>query len=196
LLTQARMDIKALAEAERELAEAMVLTQKGEAEACRRLLKGVEKMARAYVQRALTKVGIQPEGRAEDVVQEILLAVYSKRGTYDPEQLFLPWMYAIARYKLVDNLRTTKGKRQPVPLDALSQPIATYPETGTELDVEQLLASLPKKQRLLLGLVKIEGLTASEAAARTGFSVSDVKVSVHRALQSLKKRSGGSDEDR
>jgi RNA polymerase sigma-70 factor, ECF subfamily len=190
------MDIKALAEAERELAEAMVLTQKGEAEACRRLLKGVEKMARAYVQRALTKVGIQPEGRAEDVVQEILLAVYSKRGTYDPEQLFLPWMYAIARYKLVDNLRTTKGKRQPVPLDALSQPIATYPETGTELDVEQLLASLPKKQRLLLGLVKIEGLTASEAAARTGFSVSDVKVSVHRALQSLKKRSGGSDEDR
>jgi RNA polymerase sigma-70 factor (ECF subfamily) len=42
---------------------------------------------------------------AEDVVQEVLLALHDKRATWDGERPVLPWVRAIARHKLTDALR-------------------------------------------------------------------------------------------
>ncbi len=170
---------------EKELRALMVRTQRGEQAACEQLLTKVSQLSRKYVSGALQRVGIAPEGRAEDIVQEILLAVYSKRGTYDSKHCFLPWMYAIAKYKLVDNLRTTKGHLSPVALESAPE-ISVAPDFSDALDVDLLLQALPAKQRLLLGLVKLQGFTAAEAAKKTGTTESSVKVSVHRALKRLK----------
>ena len=41
----------------------------------------------------------------EDVVQETLLAIHLKRHTWRPAGAVLPWVFAIARYKLVENRR-------------------------------------------------------------------------------------------
>jgi len=162
----------------------MQLVQRGDKAACERLLTRVSEITRRYVSGSLQRVGIAPAGRAEDIVQEILLAVYAKRGTYDPDHCFLPWMYAIAKYKLIDNLRTTKGNRSPLPLESAPEP-SHSPDVSDVLDVEQLLGALPAKQRVLLGLVKLDGFTAAEAAQKTGTTESSVKVSVHRAMKKL-----------
>ncbi len=166
----------------------MQLVQRGDRAACERLLSRVSEISRKYISGSLRRVGIAPEGRAEDIVQEVLLAIYMKRATYDPDHCFLPWMYAIAKYKLIDNLRTTKGNRSPVSLDAAPEP-SHAPDFFDALDIEQLLTALPAKQRLLLGLVKLEGFTAAEAAEKTGATESSVKVAVHRALKRLKDKS-------
>ena len=50
-------------------------------------------------------------------MQETLLAMHNKRDTYDPGQPVTPWMFAIARYKLVDLLRGRAGR------EALHDPI-------------------------------------------------------------------------
>ena len=42
---------------------------------------------------------------AEDLVQETLIAIHSRRATYDPGQPFTAWVYGIARYKLIDEFR-------------------------------------------------------------------------------------------
>lgn len=187
---------ESLAKDERELSGWMVLTQSGDSEACGRLLRKVEQLVRGYLHNSLRKVGIAPEGRAEDILQEVLLAVYAKRATFDPDQCFLPWMYAIARYKLVDNLRTTKGNRRTVSLDDAPPPIAPESDASAALDVDHLLSLLPHKQKMVLGLVKLEGLSVSEASEKTGLSESDVKVSVHRAIQRIRKKlKGGSRDD-
>ena len=186
--------VSSLSHEERQLAELMERTQKGDHAACEALLIQVETMVYPYLTNALRRVGIEPQGRAEDIVQEVLLGVYAKRDTFEPGYLFLPWMYAIARYKLIDNLRTTKGNRAGISLDALlasSVPISPESSLAATLDVEALLKALPEKQRVLLGLVKLEGFSSEEAAAHTGVSVSDVKVSVHRALKRLRKMWGG-----
>ncbi|OGA53518.1 MAG: hypothetical protein A3F74_07270 [Betaproteobacteria bacterium RIFCSPLOWO2_12_FULL_62_58] len=44
---------------------------------------------------------------------------------------------------------------------------------------------LPDRQRLPILLMKLEGLSVVEAAARTGMSESTVKVGVHRGLKAL-----------
>ena len=61
-------------------------------------------------------------------------------------------------------------------------------EISSELDVISLCDSLPSKQKEIIRLVKIEGLSISETAAKTGYSASDIKISVHRALKTLKQK--------
>ena len=39
---------------------------------------------------------------AEDLVQETLVALHTRRDTYDPNYPLTAWMYAIARYRLID----------------------------------------------------------------------------------------------
>jgi RNA polymerase sigma-70 factor (ECF subfamily) len=131
----------------------------------------------------------------EDLVQETLLAVHLKRGVYDPAQPFTPWVWAIARYKMLDHFRRV-GARRSVPLDDAGE---LFSEENTEegavrRDVDKLLATLPPRQRTLMRDVKLTGLSMEEAAAKSGMSVTAVKVSVHRGMKRLAKEVG--DEDR
>lgn len=130
----------------------------------------------------------------EDLVQETLLAIHLKRDTYDQSQLFTPWLYAIARYKLMDSFRRA-GSRKTVPLDEADELFTTEnPEEGAvRRDVGALLARLPARQRRLMEDVKITGLSMEEAAQKSGMSVTAVKVSVHRGMKRLQQEV--SDED-
>jgi RNA polymerase sigma factor (sigma-70 family) len=42
---------------------------------------------------------------AEDVVQEIFLTLHQKRGQYDPDESFIPWLYAIITSTMIDRIR-------------------------------------------------------------------------------------------
>ncbi len=50
-------------------------------------------------------------------MQEALIVIHTQRHTYDPEQPLTPWVYAIARYKLIDHLRRTRTTTADVPLE-------------------------------------------------------------------------------
>ncbi len=54
---------------------------------------------------------------AEDLVQEALLAIHTRRHTYDPAEPLTPWVYAIARYKLIDHLRRTHAWVADLPIE-------------------------------------------------------------------------------
>ena len=131
----------------------------------------------------------------EDLVQETLLAIHLKRGTYDRALPFTPWAYAIARYKLLDHFRRS-GSRAAVPLEDAGELLAVEntEEGAVRQDVARLLAALPPRQRGLMRDVKLTGLTMEEAAVKSGMSVSAVKVSVHRGMKRLRREVG--DEDR
>jgi RNA polymerase sigma-70 factor (ECF subfamily) len=180
---------------EEGLRQAMRLSQQGDAQAYRELLGRVRILVQAYAARALRRMGLEDDRLAEDLTQEILLAVHRKRQTYDPSQLFTPWLFAIARYKVIDFARSRRREGTAVALDAIADTLAA-PATaaGVADDLQRLLAELPEKQRQALEMVKLEGLSIAEASERTRMSASAVKVTVHRALKSLKKQIGGGDD--
>lgn len=124
----------------------------------------------------------------EDLVQETLLAVHNQRYTYDSEQPLTAWVYAIARYKLVDLLRR-RGTRDAL-YDPLGDEAALFVHSEIEAadarrDLGRLLARLPERQRLPIIRMKLDGLSVAEAARLTGMSESAVKVGVHRGLKAL-----------
>jgi RNA polymerase sigma-70 factor (ECF subfamily) len=56
------------------------------------------------------------------------------------------------------------------------------------LDLQRLLSEISSKAREAIQYVKLDGLSVSEAAARSGMSESAVKVTVHRGLKALALR--------
>jgi RNA polymerase sigma-70 factor (ECF subfamily) len=175
---------------EAELKDLMVRGLDGDATAHRRLLSLLSVRLRAFFRRRLGGDAAD----AEDLVQETLMAVHTRRATYDRSQPFEAWVYAVARYKLIDHFRRAKV-RATVPLEAAG---AVFAESDVEsgaarADLDRLLAQLPPRQQALIRSVKIEGLSMAEAAARSGMSVSAVKVSVHRGLGALARGLRGGD---
>jgi RNA polymerase sigma-70 factor, ECF subfamily len=181
---------------ETELKTLMLATQRGDAGAYRTLLAKLVPRLRAYYKRRMMGAGRGAE-EAEDLVQETLLAVHLKRDTYDPDALFTPWLHAIARYKLIDYLRSNKMSRMDVPIDDHQELMAADDHASTEgtHDMAKLLGRLPRKTRQAIESVKLEGKSVAETAARYGMSESNVKISIHRGLKALASFIGrGSDE--
>ena len=93
-----------LEEREQRWAEAMRAERRGEALAYERMLKEIATALRRSLAPRLVRVGLGAH-EAEDLVQEILIGLHGKRHTWDPARRFLPWLHAIARYKLIDFAR-------------------------------------------------------------------------------------------
>src|SRR5437763_16351213 len=119
----------------------------GDDAAHHRLRKAVTPVLRAAARRGLVRAG-QPPDQAEDIVQEILLAVHLKRHTWDSEAPFAPWLFAIARNKLIGALRRT-GRRVLVNSDDFAEalPGETPQETAPAGGGKAPLTTLPQRQR-------------------------------------------------
>jgi RNA polymerase sigma-70 factor (ECF subfamily) len=129
---------------------------------------------------------------AEDLVQETLVALHTKRDTYDPAYPLTAWMYAIARYRLIDHLRRLRRRGVHNSIDDLDIGDADpeYEASDARRDVAALLERLPEKQRAAIRLVKIEEKSVREAAEATGYSESDIKISIHRGMKTLMRLMG------
>jgi RNA polymerase sigma-70 factor, ECF subfamily len=128
---------------------------------------------------------------AEDLVQETLVALHTRRDTYDPNYPLTAWMYAIARYRLIDFLRRAKH-RVTAPIDGIDpgEVDPQYDASDARRDVATLLDKLPEKQRTAIRMVKLEEKSVRETAAATGLTESDVKISIHRGLKTLMRLMG------
>ncbi|MGZ7457691.1 sigma-70 family RNA polymerase sigma factor [Pseudomonas sp. Ma2-10] len=130
----------------------------------------------------------------EDLLQEVLLAVHNGRQTYLVGQPLTSWVFAIARYKLADFFR--RGARYDMFNDSLDDATELFAEpylefAQTSRDLNKLLKQLPERQRFSILHVKLEGLSVSETAQRTGLSESAVKIGIHRGLKALAARING-----
>ncbi|MEZ5937899.1 MAG: sigma-70 family RNA polymerase sigma factor [Hyphomonadaceae bacterium] len=168
---------------EEELHALMVASMDGDEDAYRRLLAGLAANLRPFIRKRL----FAGPDEAEDIVQEVLLAVHLKRHTYDPSLPLTAWIYAIARFKLTDHLRRKGRRGQHFPIEDFTELTSEsdHEAGATRRDIERLLDRLPEKQRRSIQMVKLEERSVRETAEAFSMSESDVKVSVHRGLKTL-----------
>lgn len=169
---------------EDQLRTCMVAGLAGDGAAHARLLRDLLPVLRRFFRRRMAG----RDAEIEDLVQEVLIAVHTRRATWDTTRPFTAWLFAIARYKMIDHFRQ---QRQHCPIEDLEHILEAegFAEAaGAKADMQRLLATIPVKQAEAIRATHIEGLSISEAAARAGIGESDVKVSVHRGLKALAKR--------
>ena len=171
---------------EAELSSLMRASLKGDAAAHRNLLDRLSRHLRAYYKGKLARIG-RSATEAEDLMQEALMAIHTRRHTYDPAEPLTPWVYAIARYKLIDHLRHTRASLADVPIEDAEELMSQDDHVGTESanDLTRIMSQLPDKMRRAIQSVKLDGLSVAEAASQCGMSESAVKVNVHRGLKAL-----------
>jgi RNA polymerase sigma factor (sigma-70 family) len=171
-----------VSEAPSRLAACMAGAQAGDQAAYRELLEAVQPMVYRYVRKRL-----RTDAAAEDVTQDTLLTMHRVRATYEPARPFEPWLFAIARSRLIDHLRRSRRiSAVEVLTDKLPETPASLPLADGQVAFE-LLEQLPASQREAFFMLKLEGLSTEEAAARAGVSVSALKVRAHRAYKALRK---------
>jgi RNA polymerase sigma-70 factor, ECF subfamily len=157
----------------------------GDDGAYHRLLKAVAPVLRAAARRGLARAG-QPVDQSEDIVQDILLAVHLKRHTWNADAPFAPWLFAIARNKLIDALRR-RGRRVFVNIDDFAETLADEPvaEQAPAREVTAQLQTLPVRQREVVQSIAVDSASIKDTARKFSMSEGAVRVALHRGLASL-----------
>ncbi len=176
-----------MAASEAQLKDLMARSFGGDRRAHEELLRLLAPMLRSYFGR---RVRVATE-EVDDLVQEALIAIHTRRATYDLTRPLLPWVYAIAKYKLFDYFRRTGAAPLRQELHETDAIVEFEGACSARMDISAMLESLPEKQRLAIEATRIKGDTISDVAEAHGWSESDIKVSVHRGLKTLAARFGG-----
>src|ERR1700719_2636038 len=102
---------------------------------------------------------------------------------------FAPWLFAIARNKLIDALRR-RGRRVFVNIDDFAETIPDEPvaETVSASEIAAQLQSLPARQRDVLQSIAVESASIKDTAAKFAMSERAVRVALHRALATITAR--------
>ncbi len=143
-----------------------------------------------YAGRLLAYVQAMGRGRlpAEDLVQEVFVAVWRKAGQYrlalgPPEA----WIFTITRNKVLDiwRARSPVVDRGELELETVMDPTST-PDPALVVTIHKALRGLPEDQRRPLILAYFGGYTYEEAAGRLGVPVGTLKSRIRMALGQLK----------
>lgn len=149
------------------------------------LWEDVATRLRPYVARQV------PATDVDDVLQDVFVRMQRGLGSLRDEERFTSWLFQVARSSVAEHVR---GKaRHPI-----AEPGDELPAVETLDDDRQasralsscvslFVARLPSPYREAVTLVELEGLTAREAADRTGISVSGMKSRVQRGRAQLRQ---------
>jgi RNA polymerase sigma-70 factor, ECF subfamily len=165
----------------------------GDRVAVERLLETIRPRVVAYCR---ARIGRQEcsYASADDVAQEVFLAMLTALSSYrDQGRPFMAFVYGIAAHKVADAHRSAaRNKAQPVP------ELPDVPDLGDEPEqramhgelsgrMARLISTLPPKQRDILILRVVVGMSAEETADALGSTPGAVRVAQHRALNRLRK---------
>jgi RNA polymerase sigma-70 factor (ECF subfamily) len=168
-----------------------------------------EELATRYEQKvySLARRLLRQEQDAEDVTQQTFLSALEHLDGFREEASFATWLMRIATHAALKVLRKRKG------LDVVSLEASTEPQEDTETIphpefiadwrespeqlvqrretrrlIEEALAQLDEKHRLVFLLRDVEGLSVRETAAALGLSEANVKVRLLRARLQLREQ--------
>lgn len=170
-----------------ELARQLRAACAGDDRAYAAFLAEIAALVRGFARRRIVEGSVDPE----DVVQETLLAIHLKRHTWREDGPVLPWVFAIARFKLVDAFRR-RGRRIEVDISGFADMLAEPEpeESAAPRDIDRALEGLAPVQRDVVAAISVEGRSISETAAALGMSETAVRVALHRGLGAIARRFG------
>lgn len=137
---------------------------------------------------------------AQDALQEVFLQIWSRAGTYDPEQSSVfSWTVLLTRSRVIDRLRA-RGRRSRVvvastedtPTGVDASTVESAADTAEKNDeavrVRYVLNNLPSEQREAIEMAFFEHLSHHEIATRLGQPLGTVKARIRRGLLKLRQR--------
>ena len=136
----------------------------------------------------------------EDVGQEVFLRLYYSLGQLRSPEIFEPWLYRLTVNSAYDYLRRHRRRREARMADLSEQQVVMADAAaGTKVDQDErrrgriremvgaLMSAVSEKDRILLTLKEIEGLSLKELEKVYGVNENALKVRLFRARQRVLK---------
>lgn len=134
-----------------------------------------------------------PDSLAEELTQEVMLAVWRKADSFDRTQASAStWIFRIARNRRIDAARRAAKPALDGEDPALQPPQIEMPDdaahaAGREALVREALKTLPDEQVALLRLAFFDGLSHRDIADRIGAPLGTVKSRLRLAFDKLRR---------
>jgi RNA polymerase sigma-70 factor (ECF subfamily) len=141
----------------------------------------------------LARLGLDP-AQAEEIAQEVMVAVWRKASTYDRRQASVStWVFRIARNRRIDAFRRDQRNLLDAQDPGLHPTAEAGPDTAAEAveleaRVRIAMEALPVEQRELVRAAFYEDLSHSQIAERTGMPLGTVKSRLRQAFGKLRLR--------
>ena len=142
---------------------------------------------------------LRDQSTAEDVSQEVFVALWRRAGRFDPERgIFRHWFLHLAHNRVIDEIRKRKRvslhSADKTPEDVeyqLESPANTADQAITAVmfgSAAEALKALPEAQRTAVVMAYLEGATQQEIATRTGVPLGTVKTRLRLGLIKLREQ--------
>jgi len=131
---------------------------------------------------------------AEDIVQEVFVALWEKRHRIDPKLDIAGWLFVVSHHKTIDQLK--RKLRHSLAERILHSIFANHTAIENDITDEQLGAiekavdQLSPQKRRVFELCKVQGRTYKKAAEELHISKYTVKEYLSEAIISIKKYIG------
>lgn len=143
-----------------------------------------------YLKRVYNRVRSRvPPDQAEDVTQEVFIAVMRSLNRFEMNSAFSTWLYTIVNRKIADFYRQyyRSSEKHSISLDDQNELSLAAEEQDMDeiVVVQQALESLPENYQEVILLRFADGLGFADIAAQTGKSLEATKSLYRRAIQAL-----------
>lgn len=169
------------------LALQLLAANAGDSQAYARFLRAVAPILRGIVRARGRSL---PPDQHEDIVQDILLAIHLKRQTWDPASPLRPWLYAIARYKVIDAHRR-RGMSLHLPIEDYSDVLPAEDQADPlaarddRREVDRLLDQLDPRSAEVVRALALREEPQGDVGARLEMTPVNLRVTLHRAMKRL-----------
>lgn len=190
--------VQGLAGADAQDQELVARLRAGDEEAFRGLFDRYGSTAKALALRIVRQTHL-----AEEIVQEVFLAVWRSPGGYDGTRGSVrAWLMGMVHHRAVDTVRREEAHRRRADhaaSEARNETTADHAEEVVEAIgrpeerrvVRAALAELPVEQREVIELMYFEGLTQTQVAERTGLPLGTVKSRTLLGMRRMRTSLGG-----
>jgi RNA polymerase sigma factor (sigma-70 family) len=134
---------------------------------------------------------VKDKMRAEDVLQDALVKIYSKLPEYKFEGVFEGWIRRIVVNTCLDQLRKDQKFLKEIQVEEVSYRIEQHEFIAEKLmadDLMKLIQSMPDGYRVVFNMFAIEGYSHKEISKELGVTESTSKSQYLRARAYLKDR--------
>ncbi len=135
---------------------------------------------------------VNERAEAEDVVQEVFIKFWNNRAHANQISNVEAWCIRATKNLSIDKLRSKHRRTETMPetfemRDHSPTPFGETVKNDVFSHVKKLLANLPEKQKMVMQLRDLEGLSYQEVADALEISLDQVKVNIYRARIAVRK---------
>lgn len=136
---------------------------------------------------------VQDRARAENIVQDVFLNIWTNRTALDPDRNFKAYVYAAVRNRALKELEHQQVVRDAevdlkTRLGIVRTPEDDYVSHETGEAIRQAIKELPQRCQTIFNMSRLDRLTYGEIAVILGLSVKTVETQMGRALKTLREK--------